>query len=312
VLVEGRPAAEVYADVLPQQAEQVGQQLATVASQLALALTRERLHRREQESAASLLEQNERLRELDELKNRFVSSASHELRTPLAAIVGYLELVLGGEAGELTDQQKEFLEIIDRNCDRLNKLVDDILFMGRVDSDRLTLEPQPVDLAGLAGTEVESMRAAAERKAVGIALDAPQDVPALEGDPTRLTQLLDNLISNAVKFTPEGGTVTVAVSADPDAVSVAVHDTGVGIPADELQRIFERFFRASTAASSGVSGTGIGLAIVQSIAEAHGGSVAAESEVGAGTTFTVTLPLHPAPETLIMKAVREKSEAGAG
>lgn len=312
VMVEGSAVAALFADVEDTQVEQVERQLMTVAAQLSLAMTRERLIRREQHAAAALLEQNERLRELDDLKNRFVSSASHELRTPLSAIIGYLEIVLGGEIGGLNDEQEEFLQIVKRNCDRLNKLVDDILFMGRVDSDRLTLEPQEVDLVALAAAEVESMHAAAQSKNLTLLLEAPEPVGMIEGDPTRLMQVLDNLLSNAVKFCSPGGSVTVAVHGDEDAVALAVQDTGVGIPADELPRIFERFFRASTAATSGAPGTGIGLSIVQAIAEAHGGQVDVRSELGTGTTFTVTLPRRPSPDAAIAMAAQEHATAAAG
>jgi signal transduction histidine kinase len=301
VRVEGETVAEVVADVGPRELDGVRDRLATVASQLSLALERERLLARERELAQSLLEQNERLTELDEMKNRFVSSASHELRTPLTSMLGFLELVLGGEAGELTDEQREFLEIVSRNADRLNKLVDDVLFLGRADADRWTLEPAEVDLGGLAATTVGSARAAAERRGLKLTCDAEPEIPPLRGDGLRLTQLLDNLVSNAIKFTPSGGTVGVAVARDDDAVRIAVSDSGVGIPADEVPRLFQRFFRATTA-SAAAPGTGIGLTIVKTIAEAHGGTVAVESEVGVGTTFTVNLPCHPPPDALISQA----------
>jgi signal transduction histidine kinase len=299
VLVEGDEVAEVIAELPARDLDRIRDVLGTVASQLSLALERQRLLARERESAQSLLEQNERLRELDELKDRFVSSASHELRTPLTSMVGFLELVLAGEAGEPNEQQREFLQIVARNADRLNKLVDDILFLGRADADRLTLEPGEVDLAALAAAAVESARAAAARKGLTLAYDANPDLALLRGDGLRLTQVLDNLISNAIKFTHSGGEIRIAVTRDDEAARIAVTDSGVGIPADELPQLFQRFFRASTASAAAAPGTGIGLTIVQKIAEAHGGTVSVESEAGVGTTFTVQLPFHPQPEALI-------------
>jgi signal transduction histidine kinase len=219
-------------------------------------------------------------------------------------MVGYLELLLGDEAGELNEDQRHFLGIVSRNCHRLNRLVDDVLFVGRADSDRLALEPSEVDVAELARAQVESQQAAAQAKRLELRFDAPDGVPEITGDATRLTQVLDNLLTNAIKFTPAGGTVTVAVTADDDRIRISVRDTGLGIPADEVPRIFERFFRAST--TTAVAGTGLGLPIAQTIVEAHGGAISVESDVGKGTTFSVDLPVHPADDTLVMRGTKEK------
>jgi signal transduction histidine kinase len=307
VLVEGDEVAEVIAELPARDLDRIRDVLGTVASQLSLALERQRLLARERESAESLLEQNERLRELDALKDRFVSSASHELRTPLTSMMGFLELVLEGEAGEPNEQQREFLQIVARNADRLNKLVDDILFLGRADADRLTLEPGEVDVGALAAAAVESAKAAAARKGLTLTYDANPDLALLRGDGLRLTQLLDNLISNALKFTNSGGEVRIAVTRDQEAARIAVSDSGVGIPADELPQLFQRFFRASTASAAAAPGTGIGLTIVQKIAEAHGGTVSVESAAGIGTTFSVQLPFHPQPEALISQTADRTS-----
>jgi signal transduction histidine kinase len=304
VKVESKPVATIVADTDPREAATVEETLASVASQLSLALERLRGLERERQLVASLSKQNEQLSELDRMKNRFVSSTSHELRTPLTSMVGYLELLLGGEAGELTEDQRHFLEIVSRNCDRLNRLVDDVLFVGRADSERLTLDPSDVDVAELVQSQVTSQEAAARLKHIDLRCEAKEGLPTITADATRLAQVLDNLLNNALKFTPEGGTVTATVTGDAEDISIAVSDSGVGIPADELPRIFERFFRASTSAT--ISGTGLGLPIVKTIAEAHGGTVSAVSGVGTGTTFTVELPVHPAAAALIARATMEK------
>ena len=248
------------------------------------AATRERELRRE------LDEQNEQLREMDRMKDRFVSSVSHELRTPLTSIVGYTELLLDeDEFDNLEDEQRQFLETIDRNCHRLTRLVDDILFIARVDAGRLSLELQPVDLVKLVAAAVESSRPFAARKNQTLTLDAEPELPALQADPTRINQLIDNLTSNAIKYTPEGGAVTVTLTRSGEHAHIRVIDTGVGIPADEMDKLFVRFFRASTAGAA--QGTGLGLSIVKSIVEAHRGTVEVRSQPGEGTTFLIDLPL---------------------
>jgi signal transduction histidine kinase len=264
--------------------------LASFAAQLSLALERQQLLAREHEAARALNEQVERLRELDRMKDQFVSSVSHELRSPLTSIVGFLELLLQGEAGALTDDQHEFLGIIDRNCTRLTKLVDDILFVARVDAGRLSLSLESIDVAELAAASVQAAGPVAAGKEVELRLDAAPWIPPLCADATRISQLLDNLISNAIKFTPEGGVVTVVVGQNGDSAHLEVRDTGVGIPPDEVHKLFVRFFRASTSAVA--AGTGLGLSIAKSIVEAHRGMITVESELGVGTAFLVDLPLH--------------------
>jgi signal transduction histidine kinase len=183
--------------------------LGAVAAQLAMAVERQRLLAREQEAARALNEQMERLRELDVMKDQFVSSVSHELRTPLTSIVGYNELLLDGEAGELSEDQEHFLGIIGRNCDRLTRLVDDILFVARVDAGRLSLDLQDIDIVDVVTKTVESAGPVAARKDLTLKLDAETDRLELHADPVRIGELMDNLMSNAIKFTPEGGVVTV-------------------------------------------------------------------------------------------------------
>jgi signal transduction histidine kinase len=170
--------------------------------------------------------------------------------------------------------------------------VDDILFVARVDAGRLSLSLGSVDVAELAAASVQSAAPVAERKDVHLRVDAAPGIPPVWADATRISQLLDNLISNAIKFTPEGGAVTVIVARNGESCHLEVRDTGVGIPEDEVEKLFVRFFRASTSAVA--AGTGLGLSISKSIVEAHRGTIAVESELGVGTTFLVDLPL-PAP-----------------
>ena len=256
---------------------------------------RERLYASERAALAEaeatqrlLLQQNDRLRELDRLKDEFVALVSHELRTPLTSITGYLELVQEDES--LSDESRTFLDVVDRNSRRLLRLVSDLLFVAQIESGRLTLELGEANLQTIAADSVEALRPAAEAGSVDLRLDSVP-VPALQGDPARLGQLLDNLVSNAVKFTPAGGRVVVAIGATGDDVVLAVSDTGIGVSVAEQRRLFDRFFRASAAQERAIEGTGLGLTISRAIVDAHGGSISFTSVEGEGTTFRVRLPL---------------------
>jgi PAS domain S-box-containing protein len=239
------------------------------------------------------LERKASEREAEILKDQFFALVSHELRTPLTSIIGYLELVLEDDEA-LTDHHRRFLGVVDRNARRLLRLVGDLLFVAHVEAGRLALEVSEVDLSTLTIEAVEAARPRAEAKAL-VLETATQGVPPIAGDHDRLAQVLDNLISNAVKFTPEGGTVSVRLAVDNGEAALEVRDTGVGIPAAEQDRLFERFYRATTATERAIPGVGLGLTIAKAIVEVHGGNLDFESVEGSGTTFTVRLPLRPPP-----------------
>jgi signal transduction histidine kinase len=234
--------------------------------------------------------QNDRLRELDKMKDEFVASVSHELRTPLTSINGYLELVMDGEAGKLEDEQRDFLDIVRRNAERLLRVVGDLLDVAQFSASQVVLELAPVDLASLAEHAVDAVRPLAEERGIVVAMEgAPLD--PLEGDADRLGQVVDNLLTNAVKFTPAGGRVDVRLFRAEGLVKLEVSDSGMGISNEDVEHLFERFFRTSDARVQAIQGTGLGLSIVAAIVEAHGGSIEVESELGVGTTFRVVLPL---------------------
>jgi PAS domain S-box-containing protein len=235
-----------------------------------------------------LAEQNDRLRELDRMKDDFVASVSHELRTPLTSIRGYLELVR--DDGTLNPEQDRMLGIVDRNADRLLGLVTDLLFIAELDAGKLTMNPTPVRLEDVAAESVEAAGPRARAAEIELHLDAGDQL-VVPGDRTRLAQVFDNLISNAIKFTPPGGRVDVRVFRSDASAVVEVSDTGTGIPEEERLHLFERFFRANGAIRGAVQGTGLGLAIVGTIAASHGGTVRVESSESGGATFLVSLPL---------------------
>ncbi|MGY1808176.1 ATP-binding protein [Blastococcus sp. SYSU D00669] len=235
------------------------------------------------------------VRATERMKDQFVSLISHELRTPLTSILGYLELVLDDQEEPLTETQTGYLRTVERNAQRLLGLVGDLLFTAQVEAGRFTLRPEDVDLAAVARAAEETVRVTAAAAGVEVRVDVPVDGLVVRGDAMRLGQACDNLVSNAVKFTPTGGRVTIALRADvgEDGSPVArlsVSDTGIGIPAGEQGKLFTRFFRASTARRSAVAGVGLGLSITKAITTAHGGTLDLTSAEGRGTTFTLTLP----------------------
>ena len=225
-------------------------------------------------------------RQVDRIKDALVATVSHELRTPLTSIIGYLELLGTGEP--LGEEDARFVDIVRRNAARLQRMVEELLFLSRVDVGGLELELDAVDVVELARTALGSADPAAAAKRITLEYDGPDALHA-RADGNRLGQVFDNLVSNAIKFTPARGRVKVTLGSENGAIVASVCDTGVGIPLAEQSRLFERFFRSS--ATRDLPGTGLGLTIVRAIVEGHGGSVVCTSNDGAGTTFTFTLPI---------------------
>ena len=238
-------------------------------------------------------------RQVDRIKDALVATVSHELRTPLTSIIGYLEL-LGTGAETLSEEDARFVEIARRNAARLQRMVEELLFLSRVDAGGLQLELEHVDVAHIARSAIGSADPAAAAKGLSLEFDGPETAVAFV-DGHRIAQVFDNLISNAIKFTPARGRVEVSVRVDADAVTASVTDTGPGIPEADQSRLFERFFRSS--ATSDEPGTGLGLTVVQAIVEGHSGEITCRSTPGEGTTFTLTLPQSArAPEPDVVGA----------
>jgi signal transduction histidine kinase len=233
-------------------------------------------------------------REFARLKDEFVGLISHELRTPLSSILGYLELMKDDEDDPLSPEQLQYLGVAERNAHRLLRLVGDLLFTAQVESGRFPLSLGDVELGSVIEASVESARPVADAAEVTLIAAPPNGATVVEGDILRIGQAVDNLISNAIKFTPAGGSVTVALQQGRDDVVITVTDTGIGIPAVELSQLSTRFFRASTATKNAVPGVGLGLTITKAIVTAHGGSLDIASEEGVGTTISMRLPLKAA------------------
>jgi signal transduction histidine kinase len=229
--------------------------------------------------------------EVARLKDEFVGLISHELRTPLSSILGYLELMRDDIDAPLSGEQLNYLSVAERNAHRLLRLVGDLLFTAQVSSGMFPLDISLVTLNDVVAGATVSAMPAASTSGVELILVPPARAIAVRGDAVRLGQACDNLISNAIKFTPRGGTVTVALGISADKAVITVRDTGMGIPAAELDQLYARFFRASTATRNAVPGVGLGLTITKAIVTAHGGALDVESEEGFGTVFSLSLPL---------------------
>jgi two-component system, OmpR family, phosphate regulon sensor histidine kinase PhoR len=228
------------------------------------------------------------VRRLETVRRDFVANVSHELKTPLTAIRGFAETLSAELASDAHHAQ--FAETIRTNAERMQRLIDDLLDLSRIESGGWVPTPQHVDLAAAANEAINPYRSEAESRGTRLETEIAANASSLRADPVAVRQILGNLIENAVRYTPQGGTVTVFSRADNGGIAIGVRDTGAGIPADHLPRIFERFYRVDAARSRAAGGTGLGLAIVKHLVEAHRGLVLAESKVGRGTTVTAFFP----------------------
>jgi two-component system phosphate regulon sensor histidine kinase PhoR len=231
------------------------------------------------------------LRELDQAKTDFLSTVSHEMRTPLTSITGYVELLLDGEAGAVSEEQKRMLAIVERNTERLKGLIEDLLTLSRIESGAFKVEPVRVDMAEVIRAAAASVAPAAARKKLRLDTDAPAEQVTVQVDAGQVERAVLNLLNNAVKFTPEGGSVSVALHRRGAQAEIIVADTGIGIPPEDRPEIFSRFYRASNAVDQAIPGTGLGLAIVRTIVEQHQGRLEMDSVLGQGTRFTIRLPV---------------------
>ncbi len=250
-------------------------------------------HRAEQALAGALATEQEaveRLRELERVKSDFVSTVSHELRTPITSIMGYVEVLADCAVGDLNGAQLGIMERVDRNSRRLLLLVEDLLTLSQIESSRLTINTVPTDLRNVVSAAHDAVAWLLNTRSLDMAVDVPAHPVHLEVDPVELERMLVNLLTNAVKFTPDGGRIELGLTVDDLHATLMVSDTGMGIPESEQDQLFTQFFRSSTATEQAVQGTGLGLTIVQAIVAMHGGSIEVESSAGQGTTFTVRLP----------------------
>jgi len=235
------------------------------------------------------------LKELDEMKSDFVATVSHDLRSPLSIVEGYIDLLKS--VGPLNAQQYQFVGRIKEATANMTQLITDLLDLGKIEVG-LEMEMKPCDLEETIDLVVTGLQGWADRKGIKLCVELPENVPKVQGNSTRLRQVLTNLLENALKYTPSGGTVTIRIVVENSSTTVCVKDTGIGISPDHLPHVFEKFYRVETEETNDIAGTGLGLAIARSIVEVHGGHIWAESQPGVGSTFSFTLPKEarlPAP-----------------
>jgi GAF domain-containing protein len=266
-----------------------GRLLAIAAAQAAVAIENAQLYESSKKRAEELAKAYDELRALDRLQKEFMQNVSHELRTPLTFIKGYVELMLEEAMGELSELQRNSLHIVARRADVMTRLINNLLSLQQVEME--SPRPVSVSLAKVTMIALESAEAAATKAGIVLTADIPETLPPVWADPKYLQQVFDNLLGNAIKFSPDGGKITVCIREEGEYLRVAVSDTGIGIHEDHLERIFERFYQVNGSSTRLFGGTGLGLALVKKAIEAHGGKVWAESQLGQGSTFFFTLPI---------------------
>ncbi|NPV58982.1 MAG: GAF domain-containing protein [Actinobacteria bacterium] len=230
--------------------------------------------------------------ELDRMKSDFISIVSHELKTPLTSIKGFVRLLSAGRVGPVNEKQLHYLEIVTQQTESLTELINDLLDLSRIESGVMEVRREPVRLREVIREVLQGLENMAREKGVVLGESVPDGMPAVSGDAYRIAQIFTNLIHNAVKFTPPGGEVRVEGEWDAERCRIRVRDTGMGIPAQDLERIFDKFYQVDSSSTRQQSGTGLGLCITRQLVAAHGGEIGVESELGKGSIFTVTLPVH--------------------
>jgi PAS domain S-box-containing protein len=236
------------------------------------------------------------LKQIDRLKNEFVHTLSHDLRSPLTAILGYVDLL--DRVGPVNEEQHEYIRRVKNSVQSVTLLVNDLLELGRIEAG-FDSQKEVVPMEGIIRYALESLGSLISEKKIILHLNLPMDIPQLRGNPIRLRQMLDNLIGNAIKYTPEGGEITIDLEVQSNQVIFRISDTGPGIPPADQQHVFEKFYRASNV-PKGVGGSGLGLAIVKSIVDNHMGRIWVDSLLGQGSSFTVVLPLYNQAVTVLV------------
>lgn len=256
----------------------------------ALQAANRNLERRVQERTQELQRALERLSELNQLKANFIANISHELRTPLTHIKGYIELLISESLGPLTDEQRYALQVSQRSAERLERLIEDLIMFSLASRGELSIKPEPVDLVRLVRLTAKPYLERAEARGLTLSILHDEDLPPVLADPQKIAWVIGQLLDNAIKFTPAGGRVVVNLKREnPKLVMVSVSDTGIGIPRQRLEEIFEPFHQLDGSSTRRYGGTGLGLSLVREIVEAHGSLIEVQSVEGRGSTFRFPL-----------------------
>ena len=276
--------------------------LEILATHAVVAIQNASLYERLNQSMGQLEEATERAEELNDLKSSFVSTVSHELRTPLTAIRAYVEALLESVGSPNIEMQRQFLGVIDDQSLKLRRLIDSVLELSQLESGRFRMNREPFNLVALIDEVVEALHPMADPKRITIRTESEVPEIVVEADRALMKRVLNNLGSNAIKFTHEGGTVTFRTKNEGRAVRIQVEDTGIGIPKEEIEKIFDKFYQIDSSLSREYPGVGLGLTVSKSIIEWHGGEILAESETGVGSRFTVLMPVTPGDANVITHA----------
>jgi signal transduction histidine kinase len=268
--------------------------LTIAATQAAIAIENARLYASLEQRAQNLAEAYAELKRADRIKDEVTQNVSHELRTPLTFVKSYVEVLLDEGAGPLSDEQRDYLAIVAEKTSVVTRLVNDIMALQQ--AEQSPARSAPVSLSELARKALRGCAATAEKSGIALVEHLPDDIALIAGDQDKLLQVFDNLLGNAIKFSPEGGQITVTVQDTGTTVQASVADQGIGIPGDQHKLIFERFYQVDGSARRRFGGTGLGLAIVKGIVEAHEGQVWVESELGKGSTFSFCIPKYQEPD----------------
>jgi PAS domain S-box-containing protein len=245
--------------------------------------------------SVTVLQDISHLKELDKMKTEFIAMVTHELRAPIAAVEQQLSVILNKMAGEVTEKQEQLLSRAKKRANGLLDLIKDLLDLSKIEAGKMVQYKEPLLLQEVIQRVVDLMKVEAENKKIDLQFSAPPNISLIHADRNSMEGIFTNLISNAIKYTPEGGKVWVTLSEESEFVKAAVSDTGIGIKKEDLSRIFDKFYRVKTTETRQIVGTGLGLSIVKSIVDAHLGSISVESKEGAGTTFTVSFPKESNP-----------------
>jgi signal transduction histidine kinase len=257
------------------------------------------LQQRIDNATKELRASNEVLRELDKVKDEFVSIASHQLRTPLTSIEGYISMILEGDAGEINDSQRMFLENAFKSSERMVRLINDFLSVNRIQTGKFIIDRHTVDLSKIVQQEIDSLRANAEMRHIQFEYKKPDNIPDIDVDEDKIRQVIMNFSDNAIYYSRENTTINVELTVDERNVYFVVKDKGIGVPASERENLFGKFFRASNAKKQRPDGTGVGLYLAKMVVESHGGKIIFDSVEGEGSTFGFSLPIRTPALTVL-------------